>query len=152
MGIKTGDLELERLLFKWEGVYKRGLLSFWILLLLDEQPSYAYEMAGAIRRISQGTLTVDEKSLYRALSRFEKAGILRSERQKSEIGPARRYYFLSELGKELLIAFIQRNILVFQSPGVASRIEDLVDGRSGNEPIKSESAKASSPTNEAFGA
>ena len=40
---------LDQLLFKWEGVYKKGLLSFWILLLLDERPSYAYEMAGEVR-------------------------------------------------------------------------------------------------------
>jgi DNA-binding PadR family transcriptional regulator len=124
------DLQMDQLLFKWEGVYKKGLLSFWILLLLDERPSYAYEMAGEIRRISQGTISVDEKSLYRALNRFEKTGILVSEQRKSDIGPDRRYYALSDAGRELLVKFIERNILVFRSTEVESRIECLVNGGS----------------------
>ena len=125
--------KLDQLLFKWEGVYKKGLLSFWILLLLDERPSYAYEMAGEIRRISQGSISVDEKSLYRALSRFEKTGLLTSEQKKSDIGPPRRYYSLSDLGRDLLLRFIERNIAVFTSPEVESKIEHLLGDRPKNE-------------------
>jgi DNA-binding PadR family transcriptional regulator len=125
--MQSEDLLLDELLLKWEGVYKKGLLSFWILLLLDQRPSYAYEMASEIRQISHGTISVDEKSLYRALNRFEKAGIVKSEQRKSDIGPARRYYFLSPLGKDLLVRFIERNILVLRSPEVEARIEGLVN-------------------------
>jgi DNA-binding PadR family transcriptional regulator len=83
-------------------------------------------MAGEISRISQGSISVDEKSLYRALNRFEKTGILKSEQRRSDIGPARRYYYLSALGKELLVRFIERNLLVFTSQDVQSRIEGLL--------------------------
>lgn len=129
MDMEAKNRELDPLLLKWEGVYKKGLLSFWILLLLNERPSYAYEMAGEICRISQGTISADEKSLYRALNRFENAGIVKSQRRKSDIGPARRYYSLSDLGKDLLVRFIERNVLVFRSPEVELRIERLVNDR-----------------------
>jgi len=32
------------LLDQWESVYKKGLLTFWVLLLLHERPSYVFEM------------------------------------------------------------------------------------------------------------
>jgi DNA-binding PadR family transcriptional regulator len=124
---------LDLLLAKWEGVYKKGLLSFWILLLIDERPAYAYEMADEIQRISQGTVSVDEKSLYRALSRFENAEILDSELRKSDIGPSRRYYSLSDLGKELLVRFIERNLVVFNAPEIQLRIKGLLNERPDHE-------------------
>jgi PadR family transcriptional regulator PadR len=139
---EINNLVLDSLLTKWEGVYKKGLLSFWILLLLNERPAYAYEMANEIHDMSQGTMTVDEKSLYRALNRFESAGILHSEKKKSDVGPARRYYFLSDLGKELLVRFTKRNVLVFKSPGVGSRIERLVNA----DPVPDPSSAERNPT------
>jgi PadR family transcriptional regulator PadR len=65
---------LQTLLDQWESVYKKGLLTFWLLLLLDERPMYVFEMGQALAHISQGTVTADEKSLYRALRRFEAMG------------------------------------------------------------------------------
>ncbi len=129
MGTRANKQTPGQLLAKWEGVYKKGLLSFWILLLLNERPSYAYEMASEIARISQGSVTVDEKSLYRALNRFEQNGILESEQKKSDIGPLRRYYSLSNMGKELLVSFTERNILVFKSPEVESKLKALVSDK-----------------------
>jgi len=41
----------------------------------------------------------------------------------SETGPSRRYFFLTDLGRELLIRFISRNILVFEQPDVAELIQ-----------------------------
>jgi DNA-binding PadR family transcriptional regulator len=110
------------LLTKWEETYKKGLLSFWILLLLYERPSYPYEMSAEVTKISQGTISVDDNSIYRALNRFEAVGIVKSELQQSNTGPQRRYYSLTNKGKTLLIAFIQRNIQVFEIPSVFERI------------------------------
>ncbi len=110
------------LLSKWEETYKKGLLSFWILLLLYERPSYPYEMSAEVAKISQGTISVDDNSIYRALNRFESVGIVRSELQQSSTGPQRRYYSLTITGKALLSEFIQRNIQVFETPSVSERI------------------------------
>ncbi len=118
--------QVDELLTNWEEVYKKGLLTFWILLFLHERPAYAYEMSTAITELSQGMISADEKSMYRALNRFEALGIVCSELEQSNLGPARRYYRLTNLGLALLRQFIQRNILVFQSPAVAQRIQTVM--------------------------
>ena len=120
----AGD-EIGELLNKWEESYKKGLLSFWILLLLYERPSYPYEMSAEVAKISQGTISVDDNSIYRALNRFESVNIVRSELQQSNTGPQRRYYSLTNKGKTLLTEFTQRNIQVFETPSVSERISAL---------------------------
>ncbi|HSA99828.1 MAG TPA: PadR family transcriptional regulator [Anaerolineales bacterium] len=114
--------DISELLTKWEETYKKGLLSFWILLLLYERPSYPYEMSAEISKLSQGTISVDDNSIYRALNRFESVGIVKSELQESSTGPQRRYYSLTKTGKALLTEFIQRNIQIFETPSVSERI------------------------------
>lgn len=121
------EQELLSLLEQWEGVYKKGLLTFWVLLLLHDHPMYVFEMGQALETVSQGTLSADERSLYRALRRFERAGFVKSEWQASDIGPRRRYYHLSELGTELLRRFTQRNILLFREPEIAERLAPLIE-------------------------
>ena len=113
------------LLATWEEVYKKGLLTFWLLLLLHERPSYPYEIGQAIRDLSQGAVSADDNSIYRALGRFETVGLVQSDMQQSSLGPPRRYYRLTQAGLELLVAFIQRNILIFSTPAVAQRIQKV---------------------------
>ena len=122
--------DLGELLNKWEESYKKGLLSFWILLLLYERPSYPYEMSAEVAKISQGTISVDDNSIYRALNRFEAVGIVKSELQQSNSGPQRRYYGLTNKGKTLLTEFIQRNIQVFETPAVSARITIVLESSS----------------------
>lgn len=118
--------DISDLLNKWEETYKKGLLSFWILLLLYERPSYPYEMSTEVSKISQGTISVDDNSIYRALNRFESVHIVKSELQQSNTGPQRRYYTLTNTGKALLTEFIQRNIQVFETPSVSERIATVL--------------------------
>ncbi len=119
--------ELDRLLENWESVYKKGLLTFWLLLLLDEKPRYPYEMSAEVMRASQGTLGADDNSIYRAVSRFEEMGLVASEAGASSLGPPRKYYRLTENGRKLLRRFIERNILIFQHPEVAERIRRILE-------------------------
>ena len=114
------------LLDQWESVYKKGLLTFWLLLLLHERPMYVFEMGQELDSVSQGTINADEKSLYRALRRFEATGLVQSSWQPSDVGPRRRYYHLTELGTELLRRFTRRNVLRFQQPAVAARLDALL--------------------------
>ena len=114
------------LLDQWESVYKKGLLTFWVLLLLHERPSYVFEMGQQLVSISQGSISADEKSLYRALRRFEAMGVVESSWQPSDVGPRRRYYGLTDLGTALLRQFAQRNVLIFREPAVVDRLEALL--------------------------
>lgn len=117
---------VEELLENWEGVYKKGLLSLWLLLFLHDRPAYAYELSSAVDTLSQGTITADDNSIYRALNRFESLGVVHSELRQSAVGPQRRYYQLTETGLALLRQFIQRNILVFEQPDIAARLQAVV--------------------------
>ena len=117
------QISLEYLLNQWEGTYKKGLLSFWLLLLLDQRKAYPYEIKAAIAEMSHATINADENSIYRSLNRLADSGIVASEVQPSESGPSRRYFFLTSLGQELLTRFINRNILVYEQPDVAELIQ-----------------------------
>ena len=121
--------KVETMLRQWEQSYKRGLLSFWILLLLNEREMYAYEMRDEIREMSLGVIVADDNSIYRALKRFAEAELISSEKRPSDLGPPRRYFTLTGTGQELLAAFIRRNVLVFQQPQVQKAIENVI-GRS----------------------
>jgi DNA-binding PadR family transcriptional regulator len=124
--IKKSTDPLDEMLKNWEDVYKRGLLSFWLLLLLHSHPAYPREIAQTLDEISLGSISADDNSIYRALSRFEDMGIVSSELQQSELGPPRKYYRLNERGLQLLTGFIQRNILIFESPTVKKQIESVL--------------------------
>src|SRR5512143_429540 len=118
--------ELELLLAQWEETYKKGLFSFWLLLLLAQRKAYPYEIKTAITEMSRNTINADENSIYRALNRLADSGVLGSELLPSETGPSRRYFFLTDLGRELLNRFITRNILVFEHPQVADLIQKTI--------------------------
>jgi DNA-binding PadR family transcriptional regulator len=122
----TDQDTLHILLDQWETTYKRGLLSFWLLLLLHERPMYVFEMGEALQEVGQGTVSADEKSLYRALRRFEAVGLVTSTWEPSDIGPHRRYYHLSPLGEDLLRRFVKRNIMLFHDPAVSQRLAEVV--------------------------
>jgi DNA-binding PadR family transcriptional regulator len=120
--------QIEELLTTWEGNYKKGLLTLWLLLILNDREAYAFEMSRLISELSQGTITADENSLYRAMNRFEELGIVTSSWHDSEVGPRRRYYRLSPTGLELLQRFLRRNILLFQTEAVSKRIQAALNG------------------------
>jgi DNA-binding PadR family transcriptional regulator len=115
--------EIEELLQQWEETYKKGLLTFWLLLILSKRKAYPYEMKSAITELSQGTMTAEDNSIYRALRRLSQSGIVDSELRPSDTGPSRRYFFITEVGHKLLTNFIQRNIHVFQHPEVSKYLK-----------------------------
>ncbi len=120
------EQEIEKLLAQWEETYKKGLLSFWLMLLLAQRKAYPYEMKDVIAELSQDTINVDENSIYRALRRLAESRIVDSELIPSETGPSRRYFYLTELGQKLLERFIQRNILLFQQPAITDLIQNVL--------------------------
>lgn len=117
--------DLEEILSTWETVYKRGLLSFWVLLLLHDRSSYPYEMNQEIEDLSKGTMSVDGNSIYRILKRFEGMGLVKSEIRNSDSGPDRRYYSLSSSGLKVLKEFTKRNLLLFQDPEMKKQLDSL---------------------------
>ncbi|HEY4690534.1 MAG TPA: PadR family transcriptional regulator [Anaerolineae bacterium] len=119
---------VDDLLEQWEEAYKKGLLTFWLLLLLHEQPCYAFELSAAVAKASNETIAADDQSIYRALKRFEGMKIVSSYWEESPQGPPRKYYRLSDLGEELLKRFIQRNIMLYQDESVEKRVKAVLNG------------------------
>jgi len=119
--------EITDLLYQWEESYKKGLLSFWSLFSLTQRPMYAYEMKEEIIEFSQGSISADDNSIYRALKRFTISGLIEGKMYPSPSGPDRKYFSLTPLGTDLLRQFIKRNILVFQNKKFEKAIQSFLD-------------------------
>ena len=80
---------------------RKGMLEYCIMLLLKEK---AYYTSDIIKKLKEANLLVVEGTLYPLLTRLKKDGVLTYEWQESTQGPPRKYYALSEDGKEMLQA------------------------------------------------
>lgn len=78
---------------------RKGMLEYCIMLLLCDKPYYTSDI---IEELEKANLIVVEGTLYPLLSRLRKEGLLDYEWQESPCGPPRKYYRLTESGKELL--------------------------------------------------
>ncbi|MCL2041879.1 MAG: PadR family transcriptional regulator [Bacteroidales bacterium] len=105
--------KLNELLSAWEETYKKGQLTLWIFLSLQEGKKYVDEIKDFVETKSKGTITCEEQSLYRALRKYECIDVMKYELRKGNKGPDRKYYYLTELGQELFNQFVMRNIHLF---------------------------------------
>mgnify|MGYP001382573495 CR=1 FL=1 len=103
------------LLSAWEETYKKGQLTLWIFLALKEERKYVEEIKEFVETKSKGAISCEEQSLYRALRKYEHIDVLAYELRKGNKGPDRKYYYLTDLGRELFDLFVQRNIKLFYS-------------------------------------
>jgi len=114
---------LNELLLSWEETYKKGQLTLWIFLALEESKKYADEIKSFVEEKSKGTMTCEEQSLYRVLRKYEHLNILSYELGKGNKGPERKYYFLTDLGQRLFEQFAKRNIHLFYSEEIKSLLK-----------------------------
>lgn len=80
----------------------KGSLDLIILTLVEREPMYGYQMVKEIHARSAGTLQMKEGSLYPALHRLERAGLIESSWQRRAEGGDRRYYRITARGLEAL--------------------------------------------------
>ena len=78
---------------------RKGILELCILGVLGEREAYPSEI---IAEMKQNNLIVVEGTLYPLLTRLKNAGLLSYRWQESNEGPPRKYYTLTEEGKEIL--------------------------------------------------
>ncbi len=71
-----------------------------VLSLLFTGESYGYQILQRVRAVSGGTLNWSSAMLYPVLHRLEKDGLIRSQWKPSEEGRMRKYYMLTDLGRE----------------------------------------------------
>ena len=80
----------------------KGTLSLLILSLLSRRPMYGYEIATTVSQDTGGAFQWKEGSLYPALHRLERDGLIRSNWQGEPGGRRRKYYDLTENGQDAL--------------------------------------------------
>jgi DNA-binding PadR family transcriptional regulator len=73
-----------------------------ILAILANREIYGYQIIQSVIEISGGTLEWSEGMLYPVLHRLEKENFIQSQWKMSDNGRRRKYYRLTELGKQEL--------------------------------------------------
>lgn len=81
----------------------KGNIDTLLLSLISQQPMYGYQIMQDLEGKSQGYFKFKEGTLYPALHRLEKAGLLQAKWQVLNSGRQRRYYFITEKGERILV-------------------------------------------------
>lgn len=113
MNKKEKDQQFKELLTAWEETYKKGQLTLWIFLALKDGKKYVDEIKSFVEEASNYTMTCEEQSLYRNLRKYQHIGVVAYETGKGNKGPERKYFYLTDLGDDLLKQFVNRNINLF---------------------------------------
>lgn len=106
----------------WDEIYKRSQLTLWVLLALAHGRKYSAEIAQFMADATEDVFAVQEQSLYRALRRFNRMGLVLVTEQDSPQGPRRKYYSLTDMGEEVLRQFLHMHI----RPMYSQQIKDIV--------------------------
>lgn len=88
---------------KFQKELSAGIVSLALLALLAHanKPLYGYQIAKELEGFGSG-LPVKQGTLYPVLRSLEAGGLLSSEVEPSVAGPPRRYYSVTEAGREAL--------------------------------------------------
>ncbi len=78
---------------------KKGVLEYCILAIISRKDCYASEI---ISELKEARLIVVEGTLYPLLTRQKNAGLLKYRWEESTQGPPRKYYSLTDKGREYL--------------------------------------------------
>lgn len=82
----------------------KGILDGCMLAVIEKETVYGYELSAKLHQV--GLDDVSEGTIYPVLLRLQKNKWITGEMRASESGPRRKYYTLTEEGKEAL-AFIR---------------------------------------------
>lgn len=81
---------------------RKGILEYCILAILSRGDSYAPKI---IAELKQAEMIVVEGTLYPILTRQKNAGLLTYRWEESPQGPPRKYYTLTDKGRDYLLTF-----------------------------------------------
>jgi len=81
---------------------KRGSLELIVLHLLAPGEKYGYEIVTTLTEQTNGALEVTDGTLYPVLYRLERAGFVDVRWETPQRGVPRKYYRLTEAGREEL--------------------------------------------------
>ena len=76
--------------------YKKGVLELCVLALLRQRDCYGYEISEILSR----RIDIADGTVYPILRKLKADGLLTTYLQEESGGPPRKYYKLTELGRE----------------------------------------------------
>ena len=76
--------------------YKKGVLELCVLALLHQRDCYGYEISEILSR----RVDIADGTVYPILRKLKADGLLTTYLQEESGGPPRKYYKLTELGRE----------------------------------------------------
>ncbi len=80
---------------------RKGILEYCILAILSREDSYAPRI---ISELKSADMIVVEGTLYPLLARQKNQGLLNYRWEESPQGPPRKYYMITDKGREVLAA------------------------------------------------
>ena len=81
----------------------KGILQGSILAIIGQKETYGYEISQALSQHGFGTIS--EGTIYPLLLRLEKGGLIVARFMDTGSGPKRKYYTLTDTGREELRQF-----------------------------------------------
>ncbi len=82
---------------------RRGVLELCILSIISEEEVYPTDI---INKLKDSELIVKEGTLYPLLTRLKNDGLLHYQWKESNAGPPRKYYHITEVGRQFLDVLI----------------------------------------------
>lgn len=96
--IRGGDRERDA----WASQVRKGVLELAILSVLAKNEMYGSQLVESLS--SHRDLSISVGTVYPLLARLKKAGLVDSSWTESPVGPPRKYYRLTDLGRQDLAA------------------------------------------------
>ncbi len=78
---------------------RKGVLEYCILNILDKNDAYTSDI---LKELKEAKMIVVEGTVYPLLTRLKNAGYLGYRWEESSSGPPRKYYLLTDKGREFL--------------------------------------------------
>lgn len=83
----------------------KGTLEGCVLAVISKSETYGYEISRQLEEYGFGTIA--EGTVYPLLLRLEKNGLITAIYRQSELGPKRKYYSLTEAGRQEMKEFFR---------------------------------------------
>lgn len=77
--------------------FKKGVLELCVLSMLEKRDCYGYELVEEISK----NIDMSEGTIYPLLRRLKDEGYFSTYLQESQEGPPRKYYRITDLGREI---------------------------------------------------
>ena len=81
----------------------KGSIDSLLLCLIAQQPKYGYQIIKELEEKSEGYFKFKEGTLYPALHRLERAGLILGKWEMLPSGQQRKYYHITDKGLSILV-------------------------------------------------